>query len=130
MAVKFSRRLVAENLADLFEQGESVKHVAEMLAAYLLENHQTRQIELFMHSIRSVLAERYNYVSAEVASAHPLTDQLAQDVASFVQRQAKTDQVEIIDVKDPRLVSGVVISTTDAVYDGSLRGKIKKLKAA
>jgi ATP synthase F1 delta subunit len=130
MADKFSRRLVAEKLIGQIEQGKSLKRVAQMLAAYLLEIGQVRQVELFVREIRQVLADRYAYVSVEVESANALTDQLARDVEQFVRRQTGARQVEIISSQDPSLISGVVISTTDAVYDGSLRGKIKKLKAA
>jgi F0F1-type ATP synthase delta subunit len=129
MAVKFSRRLVAEKLVDQLEQGENVQNVAAKLAAYLVETGQTRQSELFVRDIRRVLADNYGFVSAEVESANTLTDQLESEVQQFVQRQTNASKVEIISSKNPDLISGVVIFTTDAVYDGSLLGRLKKLKA-
>jgi F0F1-type ATP synthase delta subunit len=131
MAAKISRRLVVEKVVDLIERGSSIKHVAGLLAGYLVENRLTRQSEMYFYlrDIRRVLAERYNQVSVEVASAHQLTQKLQDDIIKFIKREAATDDVEIIDSVDQNLISGVVISTTDLVFDGSLKNKIKKLKA-
>jgi ATP synthase F1 delta subunit len=129
MAVKISRRLVAEKVVDLIEQGGNVQRAALMLAAYLVDNKLTRQSELYLRDIRRVLAERRAQVSVEVASAHQLTQELRDSIGEFIKRETAAKDVEIIDTVNQDLISGVVISTTDAVYDASVRSKIKKLKA-
>jgi F-type H+-transporting ATPase subunit delta len=126
---KISRRLVAEGVVDLIEQGRGARQAALMLAGYLVEHKLTRQMELYLRDIRRVLAERKAQVSVEVASAHRLTDKLRGDITKFIKDETAAKDVEIIDMVDETLISGVVISTTDAVYDGSLKHKIKKLKA-
>ena len=129
MARAYSRRLVTDKLVDQLASGDRPQRVAQRLAAYLIDSRQTRGVELYLRDIRQALAERFRYVSAEVSSAHTLTDQLAESIKQFIQRQTAAERVELITQTDPELLSGVVISTTDAVYDGSLRGKIKKLRA-
>ncbi|MDR3125971.1 MAG: F0F1 ATP synthase subunit delta [Candidatus Nomurabacteria bacterium] len=129
MAVKFSRRLVTEKIVDMLELGTGAKRAAQVLAAYLLDSRQTRQAELYLRDIRRVLVERQGLMSVEVAAARQLTDKLASDIKEFIKQQTAAETVEIIDTVQPDLISGVVISTTDSVYDGSLKNKIKKLKA-
>jgi F-type H+-transporting ATPase subunit delta len=128
MAVKISRRLVAEKVVDLIEQS-GTRQAALMLAGYLVENKLARQAELYLRDIRRVLAERKSQISVEVASAHQLTAELRDDIIKFIKNQTAAKEVEIIDTVDETLISGVVISTTDSIYDGSLKNKIKKLKA-
>jgi F0F1-type ATP synthase delta subunit len=131
MRLKISRRLVVEKVVDLIERGVELKRVTMILAGYLVESRLTRQSEVYFYlrDIRRVLAERYNQVSVEAASAHQLTEKLKADIIEFIKREMTTDDVEVLDSVDSSLISGVVISTTDYVYDGSLKNKIKKLKA-
>jgi ATP synthase F1 delta subunit len=129
MATKISRRLVVEKVIDLIERGGDVKRPAKLLAAYLVENKLTRQLELYLRDVQRLLNERYGLVSAEVASAHQLTDSFEKAIVEFIKKETSARDVEIINTVQPDLISGVVISTTDAVYDGSLKNKIKKLKA-
>jgi ATP synthase F1 delta subunit len=99
------------------------------LAAYLIDNKLTKQTELYLRDIRRVLAQRHGLVAVEVASAHNLSEQLEQSIVKFIEKATAAKIVEVIDTVDQDLISGVVISTTDAVYDGSLKNKIKKLRA-
>jgi F0F1-type ATP synthase delta subunit len=129
MATKVSRRLVVEKVVDLIEQRGELGSSAKLLAAYLIDNQQTRQLELYLRDIRRTLAERYGLVSVDVTSAHTLSRQLKQEIKDFIIQQTAARDVEVIDTIQPDLISGVVISTTDAVYDGSLKNRIKKLRA-
>lgn len=128
MAIKFSRRLVAEKLVDMLESGQSMKSVMKRLAAYLIDNHQTRQAELYLRDIRRVLEERNSYLVVDVSSANKLNETLKEQISGFMKNQTNAKTVEIISTVNPELISGVVISTTEAVYDGSLKNRIKKLR--
>lgn len=128
MAVKFSRRLVAEKIVDMLEADQNIKSVMNKLAAYLIENHQTRQAELYLRDIRRVLEERKSYLAVDVKSANELNETLKEQISDFMKNQTNSKEVEIISTVNPELISGVVISTTEAVYDGSLKNRIKKLR--
>ena len=128
MAIKTSRRLIVEKIVDLLEAGRSVKDVSRILAAFLIENHQTRQAELYLRDIRVALMKRKSYLVVDVDSANELSDKLSEKIFEFMKKQTGAKDIEIINTVNPDLVNGVVISTTDTIYDASLKNRIKKLR--
>jgi len=128
MTLKFSRRLVAEKLVDMLESGRKISDVAKILAAYLINNHETRQMELYLRDIRNVLEKRKSYLVVDVSSANKLSENLNQQISEYMKNQTGAKSIEIINTIKSDLISGVILSTTDSVYDDSLKNKIKKLR--
>ena len=128
MAIKVSRRREVIALVNLIESGASMKKTAEILAAYLADNHQLRDAELYLRDIRAELERRFGLASADVASARKLSGELEKQVKHFVKKATGAREVEIIKTVDEDLIGGVVISTTDAKFDNSIRTKLQKLK--
>jgi len=128
MTAPFSRRLVIKTLGDMFESDASTNRVAEILAAYLVQNRKVRESELFIRDLRRELEKRFGLASVEVKSAHKLTEDVSRAIEEFVKKQTNADEVEIMSSADESLIAGVVISTTDSELDGSLKSKIRKLK--
>lgn len=129
MAVKVSRRREVIGLVNLIESGSDMKHVAAVLAAYLTENHRLRDVELYMRDIRAELENRFGLVSADVKTARKLSDDLEQQISQFIKNETDAKSVEIIETVDKSLVGGVVISTTDAELDNSIRTRLQRLRS-
>jgi F-type H+-transporting ATPase subunit delta len=128
MSVKVSRRREVIAVVNLLENGVSTKKAAQVLAAYLAENHQTRSAELYLRDIRGEIERRFGHVSAEVASARQLSTELEKQVEHFIKKSTGARTVETIKTVEPDLVGGVVISTTDAEMDGSIKTRLQKLR--
>jgi len=124
-----SRRRVVEALSQMIEDGASMSKIAQTLAAYLVENKQTRLVELYIRDLRAQLERRFGLASAEVQSVEKLSTSTVEDVEKYLKQQTGAREVEVINTINPDLVAGVVISTTDAEVDMSLRNKIKKLRS-
>ena len=129
MATKFSRRKVVSALVDMLESGATTKKIAETLAAYLIENRATRDMELYLYDIRAELEERFGLVAADVKSAKEITATLEKQIADFIKKTTNAKQVEVIKTVDKDLIGGVVISTTDAELDMSIQSKLPKLRS-
>ena len=129
MATKFSRRKVVSALVDMLESGATTKKIAETLAAYLIENRATRDMELYLYDIRAELEERFGLVAADVKSAKEITATLEKQIADFIKKTTNAKQVEVIKTVDKDLIGGVVISTTDAELDMSIQSKLQKLRS-
>ncbi|GHU09735.1 hypothetical protein FACS189431_8250 [Alphaproteobacteria bacterium] len=129
MAVKVSRRREVVALVNLLENGASAKKVAQILAAYLVENHQARAAELYLRDVRAEIERRFGHASVEVASARQLSADIEKQIEHFIKKSTDARSVEIIKTVDEDLVGGVVISTTDAEMDGSVRTKLRKLRS-
>lgn len=129
MATKVSRRREVVALVNLIESGSSMKRVASILAAYLAENNRLRDAELYLRDIRAELEHRFGLVSVDVKSARELTGELEKQISQFIKKETGAKEVEIIKTVDKELVGGVVISTTEAELDNSIRTKLQKLRS-
>lgn len=129
MATKLSRRKVVTALIDMIEDGISTKKVAEILAAYLFSNGLTREAELYMYDIRAELEERFGLLTADVTSAKKISAKIEKQITDFLEKTTNAKQIELIKTIDESLIGGVVISTTDAELDMSIRGKLQKIRS-
>ncbi len=129
MAVRVSRRKIAQFLADSLASGEPPARVAKVLAAYLCESKQTRAVELYLRDIMAELAKRHGHVAAEVVSARKLDVEVAKSLAKLIKSETDAKTVEIMDSVDSDLIGGVIVRTPDAEMDQSVRAQLIKLRS-
>ena len=127
--IKVSRRREVIALVNMIEAGASMKKVAEVLAAYLAENRQLKNAELYLRDIRSELERRFGLVSANVSSARELNDELEKQICGFIKKTTNAKEIEILKSVDKNLIGGVIISTTEAELDNSVRTRLQKLRS-
>lgn len=126
---KISRRLVVNSLIDMLEAGRSEKEVAETLAAYLIENRQTRDLKLYLRDLELATENRFDLTTVYVASARKLTPKTRKEVEQLVKTARNVKNVEMVESIDESLVGGIVVKTADAELDGSVRTKLRKLRS-
>lgn len=127
---KVSRRRLAAYIAkEMVTGGSSSKDIARHVAAYLLERNQADQADLLLRDVSDILAKEYGVVSAEVTSAHPLSDELRKTIAGYVKVTENAEAVELTESVDPDLIGGVVIRTPGAEFDSSIRTQLRHLKS-
>ena len=124
-----SRRRVAKFIAKQLAGGESVSRISKILAAYLVDNKQRRQVDLFLRDIETELANEYGHLAADVTAARKLTSETKRALAEMLQRETGAKKVELIEDIDPELLGGVVVKTPEAELDASLKTKLTRLKA-
>ncbi len=124
-----SRRRVAKFIAKQLAGGESVSRISKILAAYLVDNKQRRQVDLFLRDIETELANEYGHLAADVTAARKLTSETKRALAEMLQRETGAKNVELIEDIDPELLGGVVVKTPEAELDASLKTKLTRLKA-
>lgn len=128
MAAPTSRRLVTRALVGMIDDGASMQHISQILAAYLVENQLTRDQDLFVRDLRREILGRFGLASVEVKSAHKLSTNVSGQIKTYIKRQTGADEVEIMDSVDSSLIAGLIISTTDSELDESLKSKIRELR--
>ena len=80
-----------------------------------------------MKSFRALLARERGEVSADVASAHPLTAEQLQQLSDTL-RASIGKNVRIDTRVDPNLLGGLVVKIGSRMIDSSLRTKLNNLK--
>jgi F0F1-type ATP synthase delta subunit len=126
--MKVARTRIAQAIADrTLQQGES-KQLGRELAAYLLSEGRTGELDSLLRDIQHDWAEA-GHVEVIAASAFPLTETIRNDITERVKTvypQAK--EVIINETHDPEVIGGVRLSLPDRQLDLSVRSKLNKFK--
>ena len=125
---KVSRAQVASAIATkTLSSGVSVG-LGNEVAAYLLSEGRTSELDPIMRDVQSLWAEQ-GYVNATAISAHPINSEaktkIRQTVASAF---PKAKKIVIDEQHDPDVIAGVRIELADRQLDVSIATKLNKFK--
>ena len=99
------------------------------LVSMVVGTGRARQLPDIIRQLVDMSAAEANKEVAEVRSAIPLTDDQRKRLADAL-GEATGKQVEVKVVIDPSVMGGIVAQVGDTVIDGSVRGRLDKLKNA
>lgn len=125
MAGRISRRLLAEYVADRLVVGDA--EVIEQLAAYLIEERRTNEVDIYVYDIEYALTQR-GFVIADVASARSLSNDTKKAISRFLTTAYNATTVELRQSIDTSLIGGITVRTADAEYDTTVKRKITNLQ--
>ena len=119
-------------------KGAAVEGVAALLGlsqltqkflAVLAENRRLSALKDMIRAFRAIAAAQRGEVTAEVTSAHALTDaQLDQLKQKLTQREGRT--VKLSSKVNPDLLGGLVVTIGSRRIDGSIRSRLNSLAQA
>lgn len=103
MARRLSRRAVTTYVAKEIAEGNT--KVIASLAAYLVETHQTRNLELFVRDIEYLLAS-HGHTIVDVTSAFSLTEKTTAEITRFVRAETGAKKVYLREKVDTSVLGG------------------------
>ncbi len=104
-----------------------VNEIVKNFVMLLLDRERVGALPDIARELTAMIDARMGRVSAEVVSAHELTEaQVAQ--LKIALESLSGMQVQIERRKDPKLLGGVVAKVGDIVYDGSLRTQLDQMR--
>jgi F-type H+-transporting ATPase subunit delta len=114
-------------LAVLQQEGFSkpVRDFVGVVAA----NRRLRNLRDIVRAFAGLVAERRGIITANVASAHPLTDVQRQQLRARL-IEAGYGNVNILELVEPDLLGGLVVSVGARLYDTSLKSRLQRLQFA
>lgn len=125
---KIPRQDVAQVLADRSLKHGTSKKLAREVAAWLLDNRRTGELDPLLRDIQADWAET-GYVEALAYSAHDLAPKILADIKSRVSKiYPKAKKIIITTVYDPSVVGGVRIETADQQLDLTVQARLNKFK--
>jgi F-type H+-transporting ATPase subunit delta len=105
--------------------GEEVRN----LVGVLIGNRRLWALPQVAQNFGALLAERRGQQTAEVTSAHPLSDtQRAQITARLT--EAGYSGVKLTERVDPSILGGLVVRIGSRLYDSSIKSKLQRLQYA
>jgi F-type H+-transporting ATPase subunit delta len=122
----------AEDQAKALEAVLAKAGVAPLTANFfklIARNRRLFAVVDMIRDFRAMLARERGEVSAEVASAHPLTAEQLNALKDALRVQIGKD-VQVNTRVDPNLLGGLVVKVGSRMIDSSLRTKLNNLKVA
>jgi len=102
---------------------EITKRFYHLLAGKRREKHLVGIARAFIAKYK----EHKSIVTIEIRTVEPLTEGLRNKIIGIIEKRRGVT-VDLIEITDPKLIGGFIVSTGDLRYDSSLLASIKKLK--
>lgn len=130
MQTKFSRRVVARAIAEkLVAEPTRRSHWIKVLAAYLVEQRATQDVDLILNDIARELLARDGHLLANVTSARGLSEALRSELTKTLRDLTGAKHVELDEQVDASLLGGIIARTPDGELDASVRTRLRQLAA-
>lgn len=126
--MKAARTRIARTVADQTLKHGVSKRFTQELAAYLLTERRTGELDSLLRDVQADWAEA-GHVEVIASSAFPLTARLRNDITKRVKDIYPTaKQIVINEIHDSEVIGGVRLALPDRQLDLSLRTKLNKFK--
>lgn len=125
---RVSRRHLAEVIGERTLAQDNIKQLARAIAAYLLDEGMTGDLESLIRDIMQYRLE-HGFIEANIVSAHELPANVLEDVRDILGREyPKAKSVELDTELDPNVVGGVRIDLPNEQLDLTVRAKLDTFK--
>ena len=126
--MKASRVRIASVIADDSMKKGFSKAEALSLAAYLIDNRRTGELDSLLRDIRSAWAA-HGFIEVTAVCAHALSEKVQQDITAEVRKlYPDAKQIVIVEKRDPSIVGGVRIEFANRQLDLSVEAELNKFK--
>lgn len=125
---KISRRQVAAVVADRAKAAVPVQQLAREIAAYLLTERRTGELESLIRDILEYRAD-HGIVEVQATVVHPLTPELRRQVTAEMRRlYPAAKQIIIDEQQDEYQLGGIRLELADRQFDASIRTRLNNFK--
>jgi F-type H+-transporting ATPase subunit delta len=114
---------------DTLNQKLGLRKELRNLLAVLIDNGRIGHVSAVAEAYRRLLQQQLGIRQAEVVTARELTAEERTSLAAEIGKLAGA-RVEASYKLDPTILGGTVVRIGSTVYDGSVRGRLDRLKAA
>lgn len=125
---KPTRRQLATVIFNLHNQGYSRDKLGRAVAAYLIRENRTGELNSLLRNVAMLEQQSGNLVVA-VSTAKPLADKLSADIKRLMQRLYPTHtRVLLHKTVNTSVLGGILLETVDKRLDLTIRSALQQLK--
>lgn len=126
--MKTSRSQITPAIADMTLKSGNAKKLSRDIAAYLLDENRTGELDSLMRDLVSYRADK-GIVEVNVVSARELSAANKRDIEKLVHAEFKhAKQVIVNERVDASLIGGARLELVDRQLDLTVRSKLNKFK--
>lgn len=130
MSGKVSRRELARVFTEkLLAEPQKQQEWVRVLAAYIVENNLTEQVDTLLNDIAHELYAQAGELNVEVVSVETLSQATKDSLSSFLKDKTGASTIKLHETTDPALLGGLIARTPDAELDASVATNLRKLSA-
>lgn len=121
------RSALAGVIAGLLESTKQPEQLAKEVAAYLVSQRQTKDLDAILRDVMTARAQN-GIIETEVTTAFPLSSEVKTQVQALLKAEYPTaKQFVVQESVKPQVLSGIRIQTPDKQLDETARGKLDHL---
>lgn len=124
--MKTSRRALAKGFMSL-ANSTSHAHAVRALAAVMISEKRTREINLIVQEIARELFAQTKELHATITSAHPISTELKKMITALLKKRSAAASVHATYVFDPTLKGGFVAHTPQGEINASVTHQLSTL---
>lgn len=126
--MKAPRTRISSAIARQTLQSGVSKDYAKQVAAYLLDEGRTSELDSVLRDVQADWAEA-GHVEVLAASSHELTGDIKAEIEKQVKRlYPAAKRIIVTEVHDPEVIGGVRLSLANQQLDLSVEAKLNKFK--
>lgn len=127
MAIRISRRKITVYIANQFAEGGGERKLINELAAFLIENKRTNELELILRDIEYQLLRR-GIVLARVTSAFELAAETRAEITKIIKDKTHATIIELQQLVEPALLGGVKLDLPGMQLDNTISRRLTTLR--
>lgn len=125
---RVSRTRIASLIADRTLKSGGSKSLSRSVAAYLVSEHRTQELDSIMRDVMNDWA-RAGHLEVMAASAHPLTPELKREITSRIKAVSpQAERIVVTEQLDPSVIGGVRLRLANRQLDLSVEHKLNQFK--
>ncbi len=128
--MKITAKQYAQILYDLTD-GKSKPEVETSVAdfaRYLRDERKLKLAEKIVEHFGAIYNKKRGVVEADVATAEKMNEPMVKKVKHFLKDKYQAKEVVIQNTVDKNIKGGILIKVGDEVIDGSINGKLTRLR--
>jgi F-type H+-transporting ATPase subunit delta len=127
MAKKLPRQKLASRAALAIDNGEA--DIARKLAAYLIEQGATDEVNSLARDILQLRADQDGIVEVTAVTSHPLSETMKAEIEQMVHGTQKNAKSVIINERlDQEVIGGVRLEFANALLDSTVDARLNSLR--
>ena len=128
--MKISTTQYAQVLLDLTKDKDEKKidKIVSDFITVLRNRNQINLVNKVIQKFSSIYNQTNKILDVEVVSMNPLDAEQKEGLNNFLKRKYQFEQITLTERIDKGIKGGLIIKVGDEVFDGSINGKLKRMK--